>query len=123
MARSLLRHAGPTCIPSVGEARRLDVIYCNAWAQGLVQRANLQWGMGLKTHAVLSVELRVVGNPMVRRRVQPTVWAGPEDAHWAEAGRAASLRLIHEARPQFEQLLQLEDIEGAWQLLRGLLVP
>eukprot|EP00974_Lingulodinium_polyedra_P090073 8734036-Lingulodinium_polyedra.AAC.1 len=53
----LLEPAGVTCLPSNGNASRLDAVLANRAARARVVDARLRWDLGLATHAALQVTL------------------------------------------------------------------
>eukprot|EP00974_Lingulodinium_polyedra_P075397 7306139-Lingulodinium_polyedra.AAC.1 len=49
----LLAPAGVTCLPSNGNASRIDALLANRVARAWVVEARVRWDLGLATHAAL----------------------------------------------------------------------
>ena len=48
---------GPTCAPSHGESRRIDLLIANPGARAMVSGKDLDWATGIPTHAAQFVHL------------------------------------------------------------------
>lgn len=116
----LLQDAGETCLPSRGQARRLDYVLCNEQARGMVHGARLRWDMGIPTHALLEVLLDIGDNPLVPRRQPVPSLAGPALSAWtALVAEQARQELIREHEAAFRVACEAGAVERAWQHLEA----
>ena len=74
----------------------------------------LRWDLGLATHGVLHVELRVGPAPLFPLRVLPPDLSGPAVSGWVEA--PASAWLASEWEPRWLAPLAAGNLDGAWDV-------
>eukprot|EP00974_Lingulodinium_polyedra_P024538 2375107-Lingulodinium_polyedra.AAC.1 len=98
----LLAPAGVTCLPSNGNASRIDALLANRAARAWVVGARVRWDLGLATHAALQLTLEIADEEEVWVRQARESLAGSPVAGWERDAPVVAARALAAQRPGFD---------------------